>query len=326
MSVTDVTKNPELLTMTMTARFDASLQRVWQLWADPRQLEKWWGPPGWPATFVRHDFTEGGTSQYFMAGPEGENFPGYWTFLRISEPHEIEIEDGFSNPDGTPNTEMPAMHMLVALSTDDAKTTMRVTSTFATAEQMQQVLDMGAEEGMTQAMGQIEDVLADLTSFAAGQATDLKILDDTRVRVSRVIRGSVEQVWNAHHDPELMQKWLLGPDGWTMPVCEVATNVGDSYRYEWEDADGENRFGFEGELLETHAPHRSVTTERMIGMDGPGTVNELTLRPTDGGTLLTVTITYPNTELRDIVLGTGMVDGMETSYARLEYEVLASSR
>jgi uncharacterized protein YndB with AHSA1/START domain len=322
MTVTEVTKDPDLLTMSITSTFDVPLQRVWQIWADPRQLEKWWGPPTWPATFVQHDFVPGGRARYFMTGPEGEKAYGWWTFLRIEEPHELEIDDGFGNDDGSPNTDLPTMHMLMALEATESGTSMRITTTFANQEQMQQILDMGAEEGMKQAMGQIEDVLADLASFAVGRATEAQILDDTHVRVSRVIRGSVEQVWDAHHDSELMQKWLLGPDGWTMPVCEVPEKVGGSYRYEWESEDGEQRFGFEGELLERNAPRREVTTERMIGMEGEGTVNELTLRPVEGGTLLTVTITYPNAEVRDIVLATGMVDGMETSYARLEDVVL----
>lgn len=75
-------------------------------------------------------------------------------------------------------------------------------------------------------------------------------------------------------------------------------------------------------MLETDPPHREVTTEQMIGMEGPGTVNELTFTPVAGGTLLALVITYPDAEVRDIVLATGMVDGMETSYARLESEVL----
>ena len=107
-----------------------------------------------------------------------------------------------------------------------------------------------------------------------------------------------------------------------MPVCEVATSVGQSYRYEWEQVGGGGRFGFTGELLESDPPHREVTSERMIGMDVPGTVNELTFTPVTGGTLLALVITYPDAELRDTVLATGMVDGMETSYARLESEVL----
>lgn len=93
---------------------------------------------------------------------------------------------------------------------------------------------MGMLEGTKAAMGQIDDVLADLTSFAHGKLTEAQILSDTQVRVSRVIRGTREQVWRAHHEPELMQQWLLGPDGWTMPVCEIATEVGGTYTYEWE--------------------------------------------------------------------------------------------
>ncbi len=123
---------------------------------------------------------------------------------------------------------------------------------------------------------------------------------------------------------------LLGPDGWTMPVCEIAHEVGEAYRYEWAPvaggpADGAPPFGFEGELLASDPPSREVTSERMIGMEGPGTTNELTLTPREeGGTLLSLLITYPNAEIRDMVLGTGMTDGMEASYARLESELATS--
>jgi uncharacterized protein YndB with AHSA1/START domain len=198
-------------------------------------------------------------------------------------------------------------------------------SHFSSLDAMEQLAKMGMVEGMESALGQMDAVLADLTSFAADRGTGTQILSDTQVRISRVIRGPVELVWRAHHEPELMKRWLLGPDGWTMPVCEVATEVGGSYRYEWEAADGSNRFGFEGELLESDPPYRAVTTERIIGMEGPGTVNEMTLTPVGAGTLLTIVITYPSAEVRDMVLGTGMVTGMEASYVRLEDEVLAAA-
>ncbi|MGH7445105.1 MAG: SRPBCC domain-containing protein, partial [Longimicrobiales bacterium] len=122
-----------------------------------------------------------------------------------------------------------------------------------------------------------------------------------------------------------LQRWLLGPDGWTMPVCTVASEVGDTYRYEWEKKDGSERFGFEGELLESESPYRAVTTERMIGTEGPSTTNEMTLTAVGGGTLMTLIVTYPNAEVRDAILGTGMTDGMEQSYARLEEGVLAAA-
>ena len=178
---------------------------------------------------------------------------------------------------------------------------------------------------MRSAMGQIDEVVADLASFAAGRPTEAQLLGEDRARISRVIRGTVEQVWEAHHDPALLQRWLLGPDGWTMPVCDVATEVGDTYRYEWERESGEDRFGFTGELLESTPPVRVVTSERMIGMDGPGLINEMTLTPVEDGTLLSIVITYPDAEVRATVLGTGMTDGMEASYARLEAGVLVGA-
>jgi uncharacterized protein YndB with AHSA1/START domain len=190
---------------------------------------------------------------------------------------------------------------------------------------MEQLVKMGMVEGTKSAMGQIDAVLADLKAFAADRTVDAQLLSDTQVRISRVIRGSVEQVWRAHHEAALMQRWLLGPDGWTMPVCDIATKVGDSYRYEWESADKTQRFGFTGSLLEMTAPYRSVTTEAMIGMDGPSTRNELTLTALPNGTLLSLLITYPSKELRDTILGTGMTTGMEASYARLEREILAGA-
>jgi uncharacterized protein YndB with AHSA1/START domain len=103
-----------------------------------------------------------------------------------------------------------------------------------------------------------------------------------------------------------------------MPVCDVATEVGQTYRYEWEKLDGEGRFGFTGALLDSLPPHRSVTIEAMIGADGPPSTNELTLTPVESGTLLSMLMTFPDATVRDTALATGMTDGMETSYARLE--------
>ena len=311
--------------MTIVADFAVPVQRLWDAYADPRQIEKFWGPVEWPATFTRHDMAAGGKSQYYMSGPDGEKSVGYWEFISVDAPRSFEVKDGFAGDDGEPNTEMPNMRMVFNFEATDTGSRLNMVTYFNSAEELEQLLEMGMEEGTLSAMSQIDDVLADLASFAAGRAVDTQLLSDTQVRVTRVIRGTVDQVWEAHHNPELMKRWLLGPDGWTMPVCEIAANVGDTYRNEWEDANGENRFGFTGELLESEPKFREVTTENMIGMEGPGTTNELTLTPVDGGTLLSLLITYPSKELRDMVLATGMTDGMETSYARMESELLQSA-
>ncbi len=323
MPVTSVTRDPDALTMTVVADFPAPVQRLWEAYVDPRQLERFWGPPSWPATFVRHDASPGGRSAYTMTGPDGESAGGYWEWLTLEPLKSFEVRDGFATPDGSPDPDLPVMHMRFRFEETGAGSRVTTTTRFGSLADLEQVLAMGIEEGLREAMGQMDAVLSDLSSFAAGQATTTQVLSETRVRISRVVRGSVEQVWRAHHEPELLQRWLLGPDGWTMPVCEVATSVGQRYRYEWARSDGDPEgFGFEGELLESVPPRRAVTTQRMIGLPGEATVNELTLSPVAAGTLLALVITFPDGATRDAALATGMTDGMETSYARLETDVL----
>lgn len=311
--------------MTVVAEFTAPLERLWDAYLDPRKLERFWGPPAYPAQFTRHDAAPGGRSAYAMTGPDGDRSAGYWEWVAVDPQRSFEVRDGFALPDGTPNTEMPSMRMVFTFEATPNGSRSTTVTHFDSLDQLEQMLEMGMDEGMREAMGQMDTVLADLATFSAELPTATQILSDTQVRISRVIRGPIETVWRAHQDADLLRKWLLGPDGWTMPVCEVATKVGDTYRYEWEQADGESRFGFEGELVESLPPFRSVTTERMIGTPGPSTLNEMTLTPVDGGTLLAIVVTYADAEMRDTILATGMTDGMETSYQRLESEVLAAS-
>ena len=325
MPITDVSSNPHDLTLTVVADYPVPVERLWDAYADPRQLERFWGPEQWPATFLQHDMAVGGRSHYYMTGPDGTISRGWFRFLAVEPLKRIEVEDGFADSAGEPNAAMPTMRMVFHFEATPTGSRFRSVTTFNSVEQMEQLVQMGMMEGMRSAMGQIDAVLADLASFAAARGTEAQLLSDTQVRVSRVIRGSAAQVWRAHHDASLMKRWLLGPDGWSMPVCEVATKVGERYRYEWDMNDDSQRFSFEGDLLEIAAPYRSVTTESMIGMPGPGTRNELTLTPVQGGTLLSILITYPSKELRDMILGTGMTQGMETSYARLERELLAAA-
>jgi len=318
MPVTSVEKDLDQLTITIVADFTAPLRRLWDAYTDPRQLERFWGPPTYPATFIRHDAVTGGRSLYSMTGPEGDTHYGCWDWTAADAPRSFEVIDRFSDAAGVPNPDLPATRMDFAFEETNGGSRLSTTSHFDSIEQMQQLLEMGMLEGTREAMAQIDQVLADLASFAAERAAQAQILSDTHVRVARVIRGTVEQVWRAHTDAALMKRWLLGPDGWSMPVCEIATAVGDSYRYEWQRDGGDERFGFTGELLESEEPYRAVTTEAMIGMDFPATLNEMTLTEVEGGTLLSLVITYANAEQRDAVLATGMTDGMETSYQRLE--------
>ena len=318
MPITSVEKDLDKLTLTIVAEFAVPVQRLWDAYIDPRQLERFWGPPTYPATFVRHDAAVGGRSVYRMTGPTGDEHYGCWEWTHVNAQASFDIIDWFADETGKPNTELPATRATFAFEATDTGSRLTTISSFESVNQLEQLLEMGMLEGTKEAMSQIDAVLEDLAAFASDRAVEAQILSDTQVRVARVIRGTVEQVWQAHNDAELMKKWLLGPDGWTMPVCEIATKVGDTYRYMWAPEGGGEGFGFTGELLESDAPHRAVTTEAMIGMDFPATLNELTLSPVAGGVLLSLVITYADAEQRDAVLATGMTDGMETSYVRLE--------
>ncbi len=324
MPITEIISNAETLTLTIIADYAVPVTRLWDAYVDPRQLERFWGPKEWPATFTRHDMCVGGESHYYMTGPDGMQSRGMFRITALEPYVFFEARDVFTDEQGRENADMPSMRMRYTFESTATGSRFTGVTTFTSLESMEQLVQMGMIEGTKSAMAQIDDVLADLRTFAADIPTHTQLLSDTMVRVSRVIRGSTEQVWRAHHEPALMQRWLLGPDGWTMPVCEVASHVGGRYRYEWASADGAQRFGFEGELLEQTAPTRAVTTEQMIGTDGPATRNELTLTPVQGGTLLSLVITYPSKELRDMILGTGMTTGMEASYSRLEQELAAA--
>ncbi|MGM7668746.1 SRPBCC family protein [Microbacterium sp. A93] len=323
MPVTHVSKDPQALTMTIVADFPVPVRRLWDAYADPRQLESFWGPVGWPATFTRHDMYPGGESHYYMTGPEGERSAAWFEFLTVTQGESFEVLDGFTAEDGGRDQNAPVMRMVFAFESTEGGSRLVHTTHFNSAEELEQILSLGMEEGTLSAMSQIDAVVTDLQSFAAGESVRTQLIGDRQARLSRVIRGTVDRVWRAHHDPEVLRRWQLGPDGWTMPVCQVGTSVGETYRYEWERESGADRFGFTGTVLEINAPHRSVTTEAMIGQEEASTTNELTLTAVDGGTLLSLLVTYPDESLRQTILATGMADGMETSYSRLESEVLS---
>ncbi|GAB3621670.1 hypothetical protein GCM10027417_29320 [Glutamicibacter endophyticus] len=318
MPVTSVTKDPENLTMNITADFAAPLPRVWDAYLDARKIEQFWGPPGYPATFLRHDGIPGGVSRYYMTGPEGEQYHGRWDWSEVVEHKFFEVIDSFADAEGTLNPDLPSTRMVFSFDPAGDGSRITVTAHFASVEALEQLLAMGMEEGTRQAMGQIDAILADLRSFSRGEGTTVQLIGESQARVSRVVRGSREAVWNAFEDPALMKQWSLGPDGWSMPVCDIATEIGQDYRFEWEREDGSERFGFTGTLLERNHPAYMVTTEKMIGTEGPEVRNELTLTQLDEGTLISYLGTYPSAEVREQILATGMADGMEIGYQRLE--------
>lgn len=160
MTVTDVSKDTDANTLTLTAQFQAPAAQVWQLWSDPRLLERWWGPPTYPATMVEHDLSPGGRVAYFMTSPEGDKYHGWWRVIAAEEPTTIEFEDGFAEADGTPSATMPVTVTRVTFDETDGSTRMVMHAEYSSAEAMAQLLEMGMEEGLKEAVGQMDGLLA----------------------------------------------------------------------------------------------------------------------------------------------------------------------
>ena len=144
---------------------------------------------------------------------------------------------------------------------------------------------------------------------------------DREIRMTRVFNAPRRLVFEAFTKPELLKRWLLGPPGWAMVVCEVATKVGDLYRYEWRHADGQG-MGMHGVCREFAPPERIVCTELMDGFDAESIVTTV-LTEHESKTTLTTTVLYASREIRDAMLKSGMERGVAASYDRLA-ELLAS--
>ncbi|MGH2842619.1 MAG: SRPBCC family protein [Solirubrobacteraceae bacterium] len=160
MTVISTEKDAEKLTLTIVAEFAADPERVWGVWEDPRQLERWWGPPTFPATFTRHEFlTVGGQSRYHMTGPHGETSRGWWRIDAIDKPHRIEFANGLAGEDGEPVPDLQPMNGHVTFEPIGTGTRMTAITNFTDTEQMHKMLAMGMQEGMTEAVGQIDELL-----------------------------------------------------------------------------------------------------------------------------------------------------------------------
>lgn len=160
MTVTNVEKDLDNLTITLVAEFDAPVERVWDLWADPRKLERWWGPPGYPATFEKHDLTPGSDVAYYMTGPEGEQFHGWWRIASVSPPESLSFTDGFADQDGVPAADMPVTTVHMELSEHSAGTRMELRSVYESQQDLEQIVEMGGMEGLRLAVEQMDDLLA----------------------------------------------------------------------------------------------------------------------------------------------------------------------
>lgn len=164
MTVRSVDKDAGTKTLVITAEFTATVDDVWQLWADPRLLERWWGPPDSPATFEQHDLTPGGTITYWMSGPDdGERFGGTWNVVEVDPPTRLVVEDADVDDVGTPTDGNSMTRLEIAIQGAGSTTRMTITTHFDSVEGMEKEA-AGFAEGMTECLSRIDALLADATA------------------------------------------------------------------------------------------------------------------------------------------------------------------
>jgi uncharacterized protein YndB with AHSA1/START domain len=162
MPVISSTRDPEARSLTIVCEFAAPPERVWQLWEDPRQLEKWWCPEPYPATFESHDLTPGGSSSYYSTGPNGEFQRAWWATTAVDKPHRLEFDGGLADNDTKERDPAGVMHGTVIFEPVEAGTRMTAVTVFDSVAYMEKMLAMGHEEGSKLALGQIDGLLADV--------------------------------------------------------------------------------------------------------------------------------------------------------------------
>lgn len=156
MPLTSVTKDAAQLTLTVVGDFLVPQQRLWDAFADPRQLERFWGPPAWPATFTRHDLTVGGRSEYYLSGQDGEKWSGSWKFTAVTPISSFEALDGDDNAE---DENMPSS-MRFTFDATPTGSRLTIVTWFSSVEAMERTIP-GMEEGLRAAMPQLDAVLAE---------------------------------------------------------------------------------------------------------------------------------------------------------------------
>jgi uncharacterized protein YndB with AHSA1/START domain len=174
MTVISVEKDIDNLSLTLVAEFDAPIEQVWQLWADPRKLERWWGPPSHPSTVDKHDLAPGGEVTYVLIGPDGKRSHGVWRVIAVDPPRSLEFLDGYASEDGTPNPQTPTNTVQMRLTEQDGATRMELRFTFESLEYMEKLERWGAFAVFPQSVGQMDAILAASMKTAGTQQTNLR--------------------------------------------------------------------------------------------------------------------------------------------------------
>ncbi len=161
MTIISVDTDHDDLSVTVISDFEAPVERVWELWTDRRKLERWWGPPSYPATFAPYELVPAGEVRYFMTSPEGRRHAGMWRVAAVEPPVSLQFDDVFVDADGQPITDLPVTRVEIRLIERDGGTRMILRTEFASREHLDRWLGTGTREGLVQAIAQMDALLHD---------------------------------------------------------------------------------------------------------------------------------------------------------------------
>ena len=167
MSTTTVDKDPATLTMTVTAELGATPERAWQLWADPRQFERWWGAPGYPAKATVVDLRTGGRVEFHLSGPDGDTPNNVWDVVEADRPRRLILRDAIVDDNDVPVDEGPSSFTVTFEAVDDGRTRISIESKFPNAEALRGALEMDMDKMLEWNIGQMETILAESHAPAA---------------------------------------------------------------------------------------------------------------------------------------------------------------
>ncbi|MGH2896762.1 MAG: SRPBCC family protein [Solirubrobacteraceae bacterium] len=159
MTVISVDTDYESLTITLIADFEAPISRVWGLWSDPRKLERWLGPPAYPASVEKHELTPGGDVTFLMTGPDGDTSRGIWRIAAVDPPTSLEYTDAFADADWAQIDDMPVSRVRVRLTERAGATRMEMQMTLESREDLEKLLSTGVVQGLREAVGQVDALL-----------------------------------------------------------------------------------------------------------------------------------------------------------------------
>lgn len=310
---TSATRNREIVISRVIA---APRELVWDAFTDPEQVVQWWGPRGFTTTTREMRVAPGGIWRFVMHGPDGVDYENRIEFTDIVKPERLAYCHA-----GEGEADDVQFSTVVTFEAHPTGTEVTLRMEFASADGRARVIDKyDAVEGGLQ---HIARLVRHVTSDPGHGDFTRALPSERQICFRRVFDAPRDLVFQALTTPAMISQWLLGPPGWTMPVCEVDLRVGGAYRFVWRNADGVE-MGVRGVCKELVHRECISWTEAFDDSWYPGeALITHTLADVDGATELTLTLQYESGDARDAVLQSPMDVGLNASFGRLDELLVA---